>query len=322
MKWYEITLFTTQDGLEAVAARFDMLGVPQVEIVESRESIEQFLQSVAKYWDYADVDALLSSKEPCVKAYLAELPENAVALEAIQNSFSELQGEDIGLDLGSLRTVITLRDEEDWANQWKLYYKQQKIGERLLICPSWEKAEDDGRTVLYIDPGMAFGTGTHHTTRMCLQYLDDIVKKGDRMLDVGCGSGILSIAALLLGAKEAVALDVDPMAERIARENAELNHIPANIYTVMAGDILSDSAMQERIACQKYDVITANIVANVIIALCPLIPPLLADDGIFISSGIISERLEEVKAALAESGFDILDITRSEDWCAIKAKKA
>lgn len=322
MKWYEITVFTTQEGLEAVAARFDMLGIPQVEIDESRESIEQFLQNVAKYWDYADVDSMLRSEEPCVKAYLAELPENEARLEKIQASFDELRETDVGLDMGSLRTVISIRDEEDWANQWKLYYKQQNIGERLLICPSWEKAEDEGRTALYIDPGMAFGTGTHHTTRMCLQYLDSEVKGGESMLDVGCGSGILSIAALLLGAKNAVALDVDPMAERIAGENAALNHISESVYTVMAGDILSDTDMQSKIARQKYDIITANIVANVIIPLCPLIPSLLADGGVFISSGIISERLEEVKDALLRSGFEILDITESEDWRAIRAKLA
>ena len=191
-----------------------------------------------------------------------------------------------------------------------------------MICPSWEKPEDCGRVTLLIDPGMAFGTGTHHTTRMCLQHLEASLKDGDTMLDIGCGSGILSIAALLLGAREAVALDVDPMAEKIARENAALNGIKQESYTVMPGDILSDTAMQKELAKKKYDVITANIVANVIIPLCPLIPPLLAEDGLFLSSGIISERLDEVKSALLESGLEILDITTSEDWCAIKAKLA
>ncbi len=322
MKWFEITVFTTQEGLEAVAARFDALGISQVQMEESRESIAAFLESTAKYWDFADADALAADAEPCVRAYLADVPENKGRIEEIEASFTALRGEDIGLDMGSLRVVTGLRDEEDWANNWKLYYKPLSIGERLLVCPSWEQVDTNGRTLLLMDPGMAFGTGTHHTTRMCLGYLDALVKAGDTVLDLGCGSGILSIAALLLGAKSAIGVDIDPMAEKIARENAERNGIDAERYTVYAGDVLTDADMQSTLTKRQYDVVTANIVADVIIALCPLVKKALKPDGIFITSGVIADRLEDVKAALNENGFQIMDICESEDWRAIKARLA
>ncbi len=320
MKWFEITVFTTQEGLEAVAARFDMLGISQVIMEESRESVEAFLQETAKYWDYADLDAMVRSDEPCVKAYVADLPENAALIRNIEASFCALRGEDVGLDLGSLRLIIALRDEEDWANNWKLYYKPMKVGEKLLVCPSWEKAEPEGRQVLSIDPGMAFGTGSHHTTRMCLEYLDELVKGGESVLDLGCGSGILSIAAILLGAKEAIGVDIDPIAEKIARENAVLNGIFNDRYKVFAGNVLGDDALVERLRAKKYDMITANIVADVIIALCPLVRELLAPDGVFITSGIIDERCEDVRAALRENGFAVEDMKTGEDWRAMRAK--
>ncbi len=319
MKWFEICVFTTQEGLEPVAARFDMLGISQVIMEESRESIEQFLQTTAKYWDYADIDEIASS-EPCVKAYVTDLPENTELIRSIEASFCELRKEDVGIDLGSLRVMIALRDEEDWANNWKLYYKPMEIGERLLICPSWEKADAKGRILLSIDPGMAFGTGTHHTTRMCLEYLEQAVKSGDAVLDLGCGSGILSIAALLLGASEAIGVDIDPMAEKIARENAVLNEIYADRYKVYAGDVLKDAALQQRLAEKKYDIVTANIVADVIIALCPQVKRLVAPNGLFVCSGIIIDRLNDVLSALSQNGFEVLDTKICEDWCAIKTR--
>ena len=320
MKWFEITVFTTQEGLEAVAARFDMLGISQVVIEESRESVESFLQEMAQYWDYADIDSIVGSAGPCVRAYAADLSENKELIRNVEASFCALRKEDVGLDLGSLRLVIALRDEEDWANNWKLYYKPMEIGEKILVCPSWEKADAKGRLVLSIDPGMAFGTGSHHTTRMCLEYLEKLVKGNETALDLGCGSGILSIAAILLGAKEATGVDVDPIAEKIARENAMLNGIYNDRYKVFAGNILSDEELKKRLLTKKYDIITANIVADVIIALLPLVKELLAPDGVFISSGIIDERYDEVLAALEKNGFIILDTKASEDWRAIQAK--
>ena len=322
MKWIEMTVFTTEQGLDAVAARFDMLGIQQVVIEQGKESIEAFLQETAKYWDYADTDELVAGEEPCVKAYLADAGENMELVHAAEASFDELRKMDVGIDLGSLRFVVRMTDEEDWANNWKIYYKPLKIGERLLVRPSWEALSDaEGRTVLSLDPGMAFGTGSHHTTRMCLQYLEKTVKEGDMLLDLGCGSGILSIAGVLLGAKSALAVDIDPIAEKIAYENAEINGVLRDRYEVRIGDVLTDDALRAGLAAQQYEVITANIVASVIIALLPIVPPLLKEGGAFITSGIIRDRLDEVKEAILANGLTIESEDISEEWCAILARK-
>lgn len=322
MKWIEMTVFTTEQGLDAVAARFDMLGIQQVVIEQGKESIEAFLKETAKYWDYADTDELAAGKEPCVKAYLADAGENMELVHLAEASFEELRRTDVGIDLGSLRFVVRTADEEDWANNWKVYYKPIKIGERLLVRPSWESLSDaEGRTVLSLDPGMAFGTGSHHTTRMCLEYLEKTVKEGDALLDLGCGSGILSIAGVLLGAKNALAVDIDPIAEKIAYENAALNGVGRGRYEVRIGDVLTDAALRAELATRKYEVVTANIVASVIVALLPVVPLLLREGGVFITSGIIHERLDEVKEAIVASGLTILDVKVNEEWCAILARK-
>ena len=320
MKWMEVTVFTTEQGLDAVCARLDMLGINQVMIEQGRDSIEEFLRNTARYWDYADMDALVASEEPCVKAYIADVADNRATVKAIEESFDELKRMDVGIDLGSLRIVVRLTDDEDWENNWKIYYKPLEIGERLLIRPSWEQAEDTGRTVLSLDPGMAFGTGSHHTTRMCLEFLEKTVKYGDDMIDLGCGSGILSIGALLLGAKQALAVDIDPIAEKIAYENAAMNDIYNDRYTVLIGDVLSDTALQDRLCEKKYDVVAANIVASVIIELTKMVPRIIKPEGVYIMSGIIGDRLDEVLAALDENGFEVLEVREGDDWRAVMAR--
>lgn len=323
MKWYELSVHTTQAGLEIVAARFDMLGITQLVIEESRESVGAFLEENAKYWDYAELDELVSEEGPCVRAYVAALGENEALLREAEASFAALAKEDLGVDLGSLRFTCLVRDEEDWANNWKRYYKPLPIGEGLLICPSWEEAgvAGAGRAVLSMDPGMAFGTGSHHTTRMCLEYLDAMDLEGKRLLDLGCGSGVLSIAALLLGAASATAVDIDPVAAKIARENAQRNGIGEERYTVCAGDALTDGALRKQLAAGRYDVVSANIVADVIIALCPLVRDCLRPEGRFLCSGVIAERLAEVLAALKANGFAVIEEKAAEDWRAILAKR-
>ena len=210
--------------------------------------------------------------------------------------------------------------EEDWANNWKAYYKPIEIGERLLICPSWEEAQKTDRVVLRIDPGMAFGTGSHQTTRLCLKLIEKYVKHGISMLDVGCGSGILSVAALLLGAGSAVAVDVDPIANTIAAENAEINGV-GDTYRVVIGNVIGDEGTRAAIA-GAYDLIAANIVASVVIPLTPMIPSMLKDTGVYISSGIIIDRLEDVKRTIIENGFEIVDLLTEGDWTAIASRKA
>ena len=243
MKWKEITIYTTEEGTEIILARLDMLGITQVNIVQGDEEIDALLHSCEKYWDYADEAAM--GKQPSVQAYVSDVPENAAVEQAVRNSIAELDSmrSEIGIDMGSLKIEVRSVDEEDWANNWKAYFKPMPVGEKLLVCPSWEKIpEGNTRAVLKIDPGIAFGTGTHHTTRMCLELLEKNIKNGDLVADLRCGSGILSIAASLMGAKETYAIDIDPVAARVAAENAELNGIDMSGYFIRIGDILSDEA--------------------------------------------------------------------------------
>lgn len=321
MKYKEFSVFTTEAGLDAVCARFSMLGMEQLEIVQGREEIADFLQKSAKYWDFADMDELCAA-EPCVKAYIDDDDAADAAVAALKASLAELKGIALGFDVGSLNMIVQTVDDSVWLNAWKEAYKPFPVGKHLLVRPSWEDEYDaQGRRVLSLDPGMAFGTGSHPTTRMCLEYIDELVKKGDSVVDLGCGSGILSIAALILGAKDAIAVDIDPIAETIAYENAALNGIGKDRYTVLTGDVLTDSALREKIEAKRYPIVTANIVASVIIALAPYAAKLLEEGGKFITSGIIDTREEEVAAALTAAGLSILEIRRGGDWRAILAEK-
>lgn len=209
--------------------------------------------------------------------------------------------------------------EEDWANNWKKYFKVLEIGEKITICPIWENAPETDRIVFKINPGMSFGTGTHHSTKMCIEELEKIIKPGDEVLDIGCGSGILSIVSLLLGAKDATALDIDPNCVHIAYENAGLNGIYEDKYTVLSGNVLSDDALFEKISHKKYDVVEANIIADVIIALAPKAKQLVKDGGTFITSGIIINRAGEVENEL-EKYFKIEKIKQSGEWISIVCK--
>ena len=202
-------------------------------------------------------------------------------------------------------------EEADWENGWKAFYHAMTLGRRLAICPSWESIDEPGRAVLRLDPGMAFGTGTHETTALCLVALDELVQGGERLLDIGTGRGILAIAALLLGAAKAEGVDIDPMCVRTAGENAALNGV-SDRFVVEIGD-LSDKASGQ------YDLITANIVANAIKQLAPQIPALLAPNGTFIASGIIDEREDEVAQAIRAAGLAVREIRRDNGWVCILA---
>ena len=322
MKWKEITIYTTEEGTEIILARLDMLGITQVNIVQGDEEIDALLHSCEKYWDCADEAAM--GKQPSVQAYVSDVHENAAVEQAVRNSIAELDSmrSEIGIDMGSLKIEVRSVDEEDWANNWKAYFKPMPVGEKLLVCPSWEKIPDGNtRAVLKIDPGMAFGTGTHHTTRMCLELLEKNIKNGDLVADLGCGSGILSIAASLMGAKETYAIDIDPVAARVAAENAELNGIDMSGYFIRIGDILSDEKFRDDISGRQYDIVLANIVANVIIAFAPVIPQLMKPAGKLIASGIIADRLDEVLDALKANGLEAVEICSGEDWRAVLAAK-
>ena len=234
----------------------------------------------------------------------AKLGEVRLRLEALKR---ERQ------DLGTL--LMTLEDvrDADWENNWKQYYKPMEIGKRLLVIPQWEKADPGDRVPLYLDPGLTFGTGAHATTRLCLTALEDLVRGGERVLDLGCGSGILSVAALRLGAESALAVDIDDKCRTAARENAGLNGIGPDRLEVLVGNLLTDETVAERIG-GGWDLVLANIVADVIIALAPRVRGLLRPGGTFLCSGVIEGRSAEVEAALAANGLTIRDRREDNGW--------
>jgi ribosomal protein L11 methyltransferase len=316
MKWLEICIYSTDAGLDAVCTALSVVGIDQVSIEESHESAMAFLSERAVYWDFADYDTV-GVDEPCVKAYLADVPESTSTLEAVKAQIARLKALPLSVDYGSLSVVVNSVDDADWENNWKKYYNPLSIGERLYVLPCWiDQPAPDDRVTLKLDPGVAFGTGEHQTTRMCLEFLEKTVTPGCEILDLGCGSGILSVASILLGANDAVAVDIDPVAEHVALENAAMNGVDPARYHVLIGDILSNDTLRQTVL-RPYDVVVANIVASVIIALTPFAKRCCKKGAPFIVSGIIDEREDEVRRAVEAEGFTVQEISRSEGWVAM-----
>jgi ribosomal protein L11 methyltransferase len=226
------------------------------------------------------------------------------------------------LDIGEGTITESQTEDKDWINNWKEYFHQFYVDD-ILIIPSWEevKAEDEGKMIIHIDPGTAFGTGMHETTQLCMRQLKKYVTSETEILDVGTGSGILSIAALKLGAKHAVGTDLDPCAISAVGENLEANDIPADAMDVMLGNIIDDKSVQDAVGYEKYDIVAANILAEVLVPLTPVIVGQMKKGGIYITSGIIDEKEETVKAAVEAAGLEILEVTHQNDWVSVTARK-
>ena len=240
--------------------------------------------------------------------------------EAIKNLKNIEQ--EVALDLGRLEieTTFNLNDEE-WLNKWKEFYKPFTLGEKILIKPVWEDVENtDGKVVFNINPGHVFGTGLHQTTQLCITNLEKYVTNESVVLDLGCGSGILSIISLLLGAKSAFAVDIDENAVKVAYENAELNKIDKDKYFVTSGNVVTDEKLKEQIGYKKYDIVLANIIADVICFISPVVPQQLKDDGVFIASGIIKDRLQDVYDALNQNGLEPIDTITKDEWVCVISK--
>ncbi len=321
MEWTEVNIYTTADGIELLCSKLTDIGIKGFVIKDSKD-FKEFLENKNGQWDYIDDDLMgLADCETCITVYLPCNDQGADMLNSVRAMLAEMKSSDTEGAYGRLEAELASIREEDWANNWKQYFKPLKVGDTLVIKPSWEEYDDAGeRIILEIDPASSFGTGQHHTTRLCLEILEGCVKEGDRILDLGCGSGILSIAAILLGAENAVAVDIDENAAATAKENAIKNHIPAENYKTYFGNILSDEKLAAEIDGQ-YDIITANIVADVLIAMKDYFKRYLRDGGYLIVSGIIEERMEEVLSAIEECGFTRLGVNIKEGWAAAQFAK-
>ena len=318
MEWTEVNIYTTTEGIELLCSALMDIGIKGFAIKDA-EDFKDFLDNKYGKWDYIDDDLMgLSDCETCVTVYLPNNNQGAEMFISVKEMLADLKKKDSENAFGRLEIEFTNIREEDWANNWKQYFKPLKIGEKLLIKPSWEDYNaDDDRIILEIDPASSFGTGQHHTTRLCLELLEKSLAKGDNLLDMGCGSGILSIGGMLLGAESAVAVDIEENAVASAVENAGKNNIPSEKYTAYCGNVLADNALADKID-RKYDIITANIVADVLIAMSPLFDRYLKENGILIISGIIEERMDEVVEAVEKCGFIKLECNLKEGWAAVK----
>ena len=322
MNYIKFSIETTSEGVDYLTSYLTDLGVTGFEI-EDKSDFCDFVENQTKYWDYID-EKLMKDKGNAPTRLIIYVSDNAAGMEILTNvkSFVEnLKSRDLNIDFGSLVIASELSCEEDWANNWKKYYKPIEVGEKILIKPQWEEVENtNGRIVFEINPGLLFGTGTHQTTRLCIAAIEKYVNNKTKLLDLGCGSGILSVIALLLGAPEAVAVDIDKNAIERAYDNAEINKLDISKYKVLSGDILSDESLLDEIGFNCYDVVVANIVADVIISATPVARKQLKNNGIFITSGIISHRKDEVVDCLLKNGFEILDIKNEDDWFLVVAK--
>ncbi len=316
MNWIEIQIITASAGVDALCAMLTDLGIKGFSIADPAD-FQEFLQNKEGKWDYIDQDLLgMAQGDTTVTVYLPDNAQGAEQLVALRAMLAQIHARDDAQLFGTLELTLKNVREEDWANNWKQYFKPFTVGERLLIKPSWEMCENPwNRAVLEIDPASSFGTGQHHTTRLCLELLEQLMHPGDRVLDLGCGSGILSIGALLLGASGATAVDIEENAAATATENARKNHIDPTLYRVFCGNVLEDETLCREIG-DGYDLICANIVADVLIAMKQLFRQFLRPEGTLIVSGIIMERRDEVLDQLKKAGFALLEVREKEGWAA------
>lgn len=322
MNWTEVSIYTTTNGIEIINGALLKLGINDA-VIEDASVFEDFLYNDTLNWDYYDEDlARMKDCESCCKVYLADNSQGKEMLKELYELINIIKNEESDIDLGRLEVKTKILNDEDWANNWKQYFKPFTVADKIIIKPSWEELTGDveDKIVLEIDPGMSFGTGQHHTTRLCIEQLIKYLNTGMEVLDMGCGSGILSIASILLGADKSTGVDIDENAARIAMENAALNNIYKDRLNVYCGDVTESKQLQDTIGYNKYDMIAVNIIAQVIMGMSFTFPKFLKSDGLVIASGIIKKYVDDVVHNFEKLGFEILEIKSSEEWVCITAR--
>ena len=302
MDWIQVKIYCDNlqiDEISAALLEFQVGGVQ----INDFEDFNRYLKEDKEEWEIVDEELIESLDQPAsVVVYLTNDESGRAELERIRERFQDLK-----IELCNVQ-------EEDWENNWKAYYKPFWVKEKILICHLWEREEHENELAVYIDPGSAFGTGTHETTKMCIEHLVDYLKEGQSVLDIGCGSGILAIAAMKLGAKSAQLVDISPLAVKIARENGEINGLYQPEYTVKEGNLTDDIDGQ-------FDIITANIIADIIIPLCSDIRDYMKNETVLITSGIIKERAGDVEKAFAENHLTVIQKRELGDWVSFAVQK-
>lgn len=315
MDYIEVKVETTHDAAELLAELLaEITGGCSV---DDPQTIEDFVNAPVKRWDYIEEQLFDNpQREPSVSCFLSPDEDGASRLKQMGELLADLKKQDETGFYGSLKMDVSPVRSEDWENNWKQYYKPFCVGDRLYVCPSWEKPElPEGRVMLTMDPASSFGTGSHATTRMCMEQLDALDLDHANILDVGCGSGILACTALLLGGKHAFACDIEENAMRVTAENMDKNHLSGKRYSTRCGDLLSEPALRDEMEHSgPYDVILANIVADVLIAMSKYLPGWLAKDGHLILSGIIDTRAEEVREAFRKVNMVIVNEIAKDGW--------
>ena len=309
MAWLEITIDTASEKINSVVTVLTAKGFSDL-VIEDQAEFETFLEENRAYWDY--IDETLQEKLQGlsrIKLYLEDTDK--AGMERLEKAVAELK----------LTMTAAPLPETDWEESWKDNYPPQEVGERIVVMPCWRADEETERLKVILDPGLTFGTGAHPSTQMVMEKMEQTVRPGFRCLDLGSGSGILSIAALRLGAQTAVGIDIDPKAEDIARENAGYNGFGAPEFTAFTGNVTEDKVLMAQLAETEYDLVLVNIVADVIIGLSPVLPGFLTERSTLILSGILDVRLKDVLAALKAAGLTVTEIKEKEDWRCVVARK-
>ena len=310
MAWLEITIDTTAERIGPAVTTLTARGFADL-VIEDQEEFETFLEENRAYWDYIDEDLQEKLQGLSrIKLYLEDTDE--AGMERLKKAVAELK----------LEMALSQLPETDWEESWKDNYPPQEVGEALVVLPYWRADEDTDRRKVILDPGLTFGTGAHPSTQMVMEFMEKLVKPGDACLDLGSGSGILSLTALALGAGSAVGVDIDPKAEDIARENAGYNGFGPEVFTALTGNVTEDKALMEGLRQRPWDMVLVNIVADVIIGLAPVLPNFLGKDTVLLCSGILDVRLEDVTSALEKAGIRIEEVKQKEDWRSVRCRIA